>query len=224
MRKQLRMIVFMIMTFICATVTIPIVAQFDAACERIILFDARINMQDDGSMVVKEEITVQSCGQKIRHGIVREFPTIYIDAKGAAKYITDFQVKEVLLNGKPVTPAVKKNGFYELTKEWKTGDMVSISGEYLFDHKIRSGQDGKNWIAFSYGPWALAQEIDSDSIVEEPFKNLDLRSIDSRSILSFSQGVSTKPEVRVKSTNIVLIPYYLAGSKTTGSRTYFTFD
>ena len=50
--------------------------------ERIRSFDARININKDGSMLVKETIAVVSAGDSIKHGIYRDFPTRYRDRKG----------------------------------------------------------------------------------------------------------------------------------------------
>ncbi len=84
-----------------------------AQCERILLFDADIQVLKDGSMEVKEEISVQSCGMQIKQGIVREFPTIYKDEWGT-RYVVDFAIKQVLMNGKSINYHVKKenNGQY----------------------------------------------------------------------------------------------------------------
>lgn len=84
-----------------------------SACEQILLFDADIIVHQDATLTVKEEITVQSCELAIRHGIVREFPTVYADKYGN-KHVIDFVVQEVLLNGKPVPYKVesRQNGTY----------------------------------------------------------------------------------------------------------------
>ena len=49
------------------------------ADERILAFDSRIQVQADGSMDVTETIRVRSEGDKIKHGIYRDFPTDYRD-------------------------------------------------------------------------------------------------------------------------------------------------
>ncbi|HET9280537.1 MAG TPA: DUF2207 domain-containing protein [Candidatus Angelobacter sp.] len=50
--------------------------------ERIRSFDARITINTDGSMLVKETIAITSAGESIQHGIYREFPTRYKDRHG----------------------------------------------------------------------------------------------------------------------------------------------
>lgn len=84
-----------------------------AACEQILLFDADIVVHKDATLTVKEEITVYGCNQSVKHGILREFPTIYTDTLGN-KHVIDFVLKEVLLNEKPIAHRVesKQNGKY----------------------------------------------------------------------------------------------------------------
>lgn len=87
--------------------------SLSAVSEVIELFDADITVHNNGSMRVKEEITVQATGQQIRHGIVREFPTHYQDRWGN-NYIVKFDLKEVLQDGKPVaySTVYNNNGVY----------------------------------------------------------------------------------------------------------------
>ena len=67
----------------------------------------------------------------------------------------------------------------------------------------------------------MAQEVTEDMTLAEPFKGRNLQSIEPASLLSMSKGDGGTPGIRLKGTDITLVPYYLAGSKTTGSRTYF---
>ncbi len=70
------------------------------AVERIRDFKSFIVVHPDSSMTVTETITVNSTGQEIKRGIVREFPTTYKDRFGNTIKV-GFEVKEVLRNGKP---------------------------------------------------------------------------------------------------------------------------
>ncbi len=74
--------------------------------ERIKEFNATIEVQRDGSLLVQEEITVVVAGQKIRHGIYRDFPTSYKDQLGN-EYRVTFEVLEVLRNGYPEPHFIK---------------------------------------------------------------------------------------------------------------------
>ena len=66
--------------------------------ERIISFDSKIKINEDGSMLVTETIEVHAGGNKIKRGIYRDFPTDYEDEYGNNIRIL-FEVKEVLRDG-----------------------------------------------------------------------------------------------------------------------------
>ena len=68
--------------------------------ERIRDFKSLIVVHPDATMTVTEKITVNSLGQEINRGIIREFPTTYKDRFGNTIKV-GFTVKEVLKNGKP---------------------------------------------------------------------------------------------------------------------------
>ena len=55
-----------------------------AAQERILAYDADIQVNADGSLDVSEHITVRAEGDQVRRGIYRDFPTRYRDARGNA--------------------------------------------------------------------------------------------------------------------------------------------
>lgn len=83
------------------------------AGERIISFDADILVNKNATLTVREEITVKALGQQIQRGIVREFPTQYLDDYGH-KVVVDFYLRDVLVNGAPIEHTVEKkhNGVY----------------------------------------------------------------------------------------------------------------
>jgi uncharacterized membrane protein YgcG len=60
-----------------------------AQTERIRDFHSDIHLLDDGTLLVKETVTVFSTGSLIRHGIYREFPTRYKDGLGN-NYVVGF--------------------------------------------------------------------------------------------------------------------------------------
>ena len=66
--------------------------------ERIISYDSKITINEDGSMLVTETIKVHAAGNKIKRGIYRDFPTDYEDKYGNNIRIL-FEVKEVLRDG-----------------------------------------------------------------------------------------------------------------------------
>lgn len=66
--------------------------------ERIRSFDSRITVNVDGSILVKETIAVQSAGESIKHGIYRDFPTIYRDRRGN-RYSVLFEIVSLRRDG-----------------------------------------------------------------------------------------------------------------------------
>ena len=68
--------------------------------ERILAFDASINVSADGSLQVTETIRVRAEGKEIRRGIYRDFPLDYEDRRGM-HYRVGFDLREVERDGAP---------------------------------------------------------------------------------------------------------------------------
>lgn len=69
-----------------------------AAQERILDFSSTVIIDPDGSLLVSEDIAVQSDGDQIKRGIVREFPTTYQGTSGRTTRV-GFTLVEVLRDG-----------------------------------------------------------------------------------------------------------------------------
>ncbi|MFA6217587.1 MAG: DUF2207 domain-containing protein [Candidatus Omnitrophota bacterium] len=78
---------------------LPVIAQ-DLTSERILSYHSDIKVNRDASMVVTETLIVGALGDRIKHGIYRDFPTKYRDHLGHW-YNVEFKVKEVLKDGLP---------------------------------------------------------------------------------------------------------------------------
>lgn len=70
-----------------------------ANAEKIVDFQSRIVVHQDGSMTVSEDIRVICARDQIKRGIIREFPTTYKDTYGNS-YRVGFEVKDVLRDGR----------------------------------------------------------------------------------------------------------------------------
>jgi uncharacterized membrane protein YgcG len=107
----------------------PVCAQYYGN-EHVLNFHSDIKVQPDSSMLVTETITVIAGGNKIKHGIYRDFPTRYKDRYGN-KYVVDFEVIEVLKDGKPenywIENMVNGKRIYIGKK-----DVLLPSGEYTY--------------------------------------------------------------------------------------------
>jgi uncharacterized membrane protein len=98
--------------------------------ERIIDFSSNIKVNQDASILVTEDITVYANGQTIRHGIYRDFPTIYKDELGN-KYMIGFEVKDVKVNGLPETYVVSSLANGQRVKIGKA-DVLLNPGVYTY--------------------------------------------------------------------------------------------
>jgi len=90
------------MTFLNRTLLALIVLHSASVlgAERILVFDAHIDVHADGSMDVTETITVQAEGRDIKRGIYRDLPTTYRGVLGRRVTVAYTDVG-VLRNGRP---------------------------------------------------------------------------------------------------------------------------
>jgi len=66
--------------------------------ERITRFDSDITVAKNGTLTVAETIAVNVTGDQIKHGIYRDFPTIYTDKHGVKVHVR-FDVTSVTMDG-----------------------------------------------------------------------------------------------------------------------------
>ena len=92
---------FMRISILTAAAALIAINPFGAAhaLEKIISFDSEIWIQQDGSLNVRETITVQAEGDQIKRGIYRDFPTRYTSARGV-RTTTTFDVLAVNRDGR----------------------------------------------------------------------------------------------------------------------------
>jgi uncharacterized membrane protein YgcG len=76
------------------------IASGASAIEQILDYDARIDIERDGTLNVSEAITVSAEGKKIKRGIYRDFPTRYKGRYGTRVEVP-FEVVRVLRDGSP---------------------------------------------------------------------------------------------------------------------------
>jgi uncharacterized membrane protein YgcG len=95
--------------------------------ERILDYHSDIALQQDGTFLVRETITVNSRGIQIRHGIYRDFPTRYTDRFGR-NYVVGFHFLSAELDGYQETSRIE--------------DVTNGKRIYLGDQKyfVSSGQ------------------------------------------------------------------------------------
>lgn len=149
---------------------------------------------------------------------------ITLESESAATYTLEFRVpadaelSQVSVNGKKTEAVCNARGFYEMNREWHGGDTIQIEVKYLLRSHVEKGEDGRQWMAFTYGPMALAQKI-----YQYP-ENNPLLGIapDTAPADVLEQLPGDDIQFRIKGTDIVLIPYFLTSSTETGGPyTYF---
>ncbi|MEI9887314.1 MAG: DUF2207 domain-containing protein [Rhizomicrobium sp.] len=74
--------------------------------ERITKFDSDITVARNGTLTVAETIAVYVTGDQIRHGIYRDFPTLYTDRRGIRVRVR-FDVMSVTMDGSPAPYATE---------------------------------------------------------------------------------------------------------------------
>jgi uncharacterized membrane protein YgcG len=85
---------------LCLVLLLPAGLWAQQTGERILAFHSDITVNPDSSMVVRETIAVNALGNRIRHGIYRDFPTSYRDRLGN-QVVVDFDVLSVERDGRP---------------------------------------------------------------------------------------------------------------------------
>jgi uncharacterized membrane protein YgcG len=115
-----------ILILLVALLGVPAVAD-----ERILDFHSDIQVQPNASLVVHEVIRVSSEGERIRHGIFRDFPTRYTGRLGE-HYSVDFKVVDVRRDGveEPYSQEQLTNG---VRIKMGSPSMVLSPGEYTYE-------------------------------------------------------------------------------------------
>lgn len=129
-------------------------------------------------------------------------------------------LKDVMVNGKKQPVEKNERGFYAINRKWTKGDKITVTMDYKLQAHVQEGENGKKWVAFNYGPIALAEKM-SVKNTNQPFKGINDEA-GMLTKLSKSKGNTTAFEI--KSTGIVLIPYASTGSENSGPRTYFEIN
>ena len=122
--------------FIAAgVVAVGLLAGPAHASERILSFQSRIQVQPDASLEVTETLRVRAEGNRIKRGIFREFPTVYVDRRGNRSTL-DFRLLSVRRDGatEPYHTEQRSNGvaIYAGRKE-----VFLKPGEYTYEIAYR---------------------------------------------------------------------------------------
>ena len=101
-----------------------------------------------------------------------------------------------------------------MRRRWASGDVLAIDAEFELNLHVQDGEGGQQWVAFTCGPIALAQQV-SAVPDEEPFDGL--RPDETLGMLAESEDGS----FRISGTGTTLMPYLETCSDDSGPKTYF---
>jgi hypothetical protein len=135
-------------------------------------------------------------------------------------------LEQVEINGEAVEAKENARGFYEITRRWNSGDTIGIDMDYKLELHVQEGEEESQWIAFTYGPLALAQVI-SEIPEEERFMGLGLSWDEPEKIMELleeSKDEDDYPIFTVADFGITLVPFYRTATWETGPRTYFRLE
>jgi uncharacterized protein len=130
----------------------------------------------------------------------------------------------VKVNEKRAEVKVNDRGFIEINRKWSKGDVVTVDMEFELAATIQPGENGQKWIAFNYGPLALAQKVSEETYNDEPFKDMKIRMYESDKVVKMlikSQTAESNIAFKVINSDVTLLPFYITGSRTSGPKTYF---
>jgi len=182
------------------------------------LFPSTIQLTDQfggGKLIIKGNFPFESSAE------------IHLETIKGKAFTLEFRIpvnstpKSVTVNGKKAESTQNEEGFIEIDRKWKKGDVVSVELDFTLIAHFQDGEENGKWIAFTYGPFALSQKINKMPD-EEPFYDSGLE--ESQEVVNLLVK-SSDPDVEftIKGSDITLIPYYQTGSEQSGSRMYFKY-
>ena len=99
-------------------------------------------------------------------------------------------------------------------RRWESGDVLAIDAEFELNTHVQDGEGGRQWVAFTCGPIALAQRV-SAIPDDEPFDGR--RPEEAQGLLADADDGL----FRIAGTGITLMPYHLTCSDDSGPKAYF---
>ena len=150
---------------------------------------------------------------------------IHVETRKTKKFTLEFRLPantslvQVQVNGQKTPTKKNARGFIELTRTWNKGDVIAVDMEFALKTSIQAGEGNQKWVAFNYGPHALAQKINAIP-AEEPFSCMNAREI-SKMLKMLSKSSGSDITFSIKGTDITLHPYYITCTEQSGPRTYF---
>lgn len=119
-----------------AALAFLLLATATVAEERILSWRSDIAVLPDSTLEVTETLLVRAEGDQIRRGILRDFPTTYVDRRGM-RVVTGFEVIEVMRDGRPEPHRTERlaNGIRVRIGE---PEVYLAPGEYTYAIRYRT--------------------------------------------------------------------------------------
>jgi len=153
--------------------------------ERILDFHSDVQVHEDGRLTVRETIEVRAEGDRIRHGIYREFPTLY-RGRWFTRKTVPFDVISVMRDGKeedyhskPVSGGVRvyvghekrmlKPGTYTYVLEYETADQLGLFADHDELYWNVTGNEWEFPIESASATITLPEGVPADALVLEAY-------------------------------------------------------
>jgi hypothetical protein len=117
--------------FLCALLLLTGLVGAASAAEEIRSFDVRIDVGENGTLSVTEEIVVNAEGNQISRGIFRDIPLRYEDASGRMREVR-LEVQSVTRDGR-AEPYTVERGSGVLRIRIGDGDVMLRHGEHAYE-------------------------------------------------------------------------------------------
>jgi uncharacterized protein len=134
--------------------------------------------------------------------------TLAFDLDSEAEFAVDFvrpsgvNALQVSIDGEMQELTTTPAGHFRLQRTWQPDETVELEFDYAVTPHQHMGRDGANWVTFTYGPLALAQEAEAPES-EVAGVSMELVPLPEHPV---------SPAFQVAGSEITLIPYYLAGA------------
>ncbi|WP_409309928.1 DUF2207 domain-containing protein [Pectobacterium sp. B1J-3] len=135
-----------------------------ASIKQIDLYAVRIDMQDDGRMLITESLHIQNSGEV--HGISRTLPRYWFDT-GGKRHLANYRLIDIMRDNQPEDySTIRKND----TLTWRIGKSKHLLSEgkhhYVIRYEVndmrlrRNGQDELRWNVIGSGwPFIINKAI-----------------------------------------------------------------
>ena len=177
--------------------------------------------------IALEDSTTPVRGLSIEGGYpFEDRASIELDLATAEEFAVDFRLPDgteslaVSIDGETQQLNAMPSGFLRLERVWQPGETIEVEFAFAVEAHLSTDRDGGKWATFTRGPLTLAEDVEADAA-----SDVRIGSNDESELAGWLEPVAeefdSRPTYRIRDSDSVLIPYYLAGSTGNGVRTMF---